>query len=233
MLGIVVSLPWELRSLTRHVIPVGAWKAISVDTLVALSGIGAERAYAAGSVLVAQGATSLLSWGYAAALDDRLRPGCLLLPEVVIGADGEIHPVSAEWHRRLYQILSAKRSVRTDALVESHAIVRNSAEKRALAKRTQAAATDMESAAHARLAQEHRLPFISIRAITDAASTDIPASVLRALDAQGHVPVAKLLAHAYLRPTDWFKIVWLGIQFSAAQRALKKASELVLKSSQC
>ena len=232
MLGIVVALPWELRSLTRQVIPVGAWKAISADTLVALSGIGAERAHGAGATWIAQGATALLSWGYAAALDDRLRPGYLLLPEVVIGADGETHPVSAEWHRRLYQTLHPRHSVRTDALVESHGLVKTAAEKRDLGKRTRAAATDMESAAHARLAEKHRLPYISIRAITDTASTDIPESVLRALDAQGHVPVAKLLAHACLRPTDWLKIVWLGIQFNAAQRALKKVRELVLTSSQ-
>ena len=84
MLGIVVSLPWELKSLTRETIPIGAWKAISANILVALSGIGAERAYTAGSVLVSQGATALLSWGYAAALDDRLKAGCLLLPERII-----------------------------------------------------------------------------------------------------------------------------------------------------
>jgi adenosylhomocysteine nucleosidase len=230
MLGIVVSLPRELKSLTRHAIPEGGWKAISADTLVALSGIGAQRACTAGSVLVAQGATALLSWGYAAALDDRLRPGWLLLPEIIIGADGEIHPVSAEWHRRLYRTLRLKHAVRTDALVESHAIVKTSAEKRALAQRTRAAATDMESAAHARFAQEHRLPFISIRAVTDSASTEIPESVLQALDAHGRLTVAKLLAHACRRPADWPKILRLSVQYNAAQRALKKARDLVLES---
>ena len=94
MLGIVVSLSRELKSLTRQTIPVGTWRAISDDTLVALSGIGAERAHKAGSVLVSQGATALLSWGFAAALDDRLHAGCLILPERIIGANGEIHPVA-------------------------------------------------------------------------------------------------------------------------------------------
>jgi adenosylhomocysteine nucleosidase len=231
MLGIVVSLPWELRSLTRHAIPMGAWKTISPDTLVALAGIGAERAHAAADLLVSQGATALMSWGYAAALDDRLRPGCLLLPEIIIGADGEIHSVSAEWHRRLYQTLHSKHQVRANALVESRAIVKTSAEKHTLAEQTQAAATDMESAAHARFAKQHRLPFISVRAITDSASSDIPVSVLAALDAQGHVTAGKLLMHAYLRPTEWLKILRLSVQFIAAQRVLKKTKELVLESS--
>lgn len=231
MLGIVVSLPWELKSLTRETIPVGTWRAIATDTLVALAGIGAERARTAGSLLVSQGATALLSWGYAAALDDHLNAGCLLLPERIIGANGEIYRVSTGWHQRLYQTLKFKHAVRTDALVESAAIVKTSAEKRALATRTQAAATDMESAAHARLAEEHRIPFIAIRAIIDTASTDIPENVLKAVDPQGNINVWKLLTSSYLTPADWIKIARLGIQFNAAQRTLKNMRELVLDSS--
>jgi adenosylhomocysteine nucleosidase len=231
MLGIVVALPWELKSLTRQAIPAGTWKAITQDTLVALSGIGAERAYAAGSVLISQGATALLSWGYAAALNDRLKAGCLLLPERIVSANGAIHPVSAEWHRRLYQALKTKHLVRTDALVESDAIIKTPAEKRALAQRTQAAATDMESAAHARVAQQHRLPFLALRAIIDTASTDIPVNVLKALDWQGRINLWKLFSSVSLTPADWIKIVLLGIKFYAAQRALRSTKELALDSS--
>ena len=230
MVGIVVSLPWELKSLTRQAIPVGAWKALSASTLVALSGIGAERAYAAGSVLVAQGATALISWGYAAALDGRLRPGCLMLPELVISADGEIYPVSAEWHRQLRQSLEPKHAICSGALVESDAIVKTPGEKRALAIRTRAAATDMESAAQARLAKERRLPFVVIRAIIDTASTDIPEKIQEAFRSQGEVRAWKILTSAALRPIDWIKMIRLGIQFNAAQRTLKKTGRLVLNS---
>ena len=230
MLGIVVSLSRELKSLTRQTIPVGSWKAITDNTLVALSGIGADRAYMAGSVLVSQGATALLSWGCAAALDDRVSPGCLILPERSIGANGEIHRVSTEWHRRLYLALESKHSVRTEALVESDVIVKTSAEKRSLARRTQAAATDMESAAQARLAKDYGLPFIAIRAIVDTPSTEIPENVLKALDPEGNINLWKLLSSTM--PADWIKIVRLGIQFNAAQRTLKKTRKLVLNSSQ-
>jgi len=230
MLGIVVSLSRELKSLTRQTIPVGSWKAITDNTLVALSGIGADRAYMAGSVLVSQGATALLSWGCAAALDDRVSPGCLILPERIIGTNGEIHRVSTEWHRRLYLALESKHSVRTEALVESDVIVKTSAEKRSLARRTQAAATDMESAAQARLAKDYGLPFIAIRAIVDTPSTEIPENVLKALDPEGNINLWKLLSSTM--PADWIKIVRLGIQFNAAQRTLKKTRKLVLNSSQ-
>jgi adenosylhomocysteine nucleosidase len=232
MLGIIVSLPRELKSLTRQPIPVGGWKAITDNTLVTLSGMGAERAYRVGEVLVSQGAKALLSWGFAAALDDRITPGCLIIPERIVAASGEIHQVNTEWHQRLYQTLERKYPVHTETLVESDAIMKTAVEKRALAKRTQAAATDMESAAQARLAQELGLPFVAIRAIVDTVSTDIPENVLKALDPQGNISVWKLLASSYLMPADWMKIVQLGIQFSAARRTLKKTRNLVLDASQ-
>ncbi len=229
MLGIVVSLPRELRSLTRERIPVGEWRAIADNTLVALSGIGRERAYAAGALLVSEGATALLSWGCAAALDDGVRPGCLILPERIIGANGEIHRVHSEWHRRLCRALESRHSVRTEDLVESDAIVKTAQEKRALGKHTDAVATDMESAAQARLAEDCGIPFMAIRAVVDTPSTDIPENVLNALDPQGNVALWKMLTATL--PKDWIKMVRLGLQFSAAQRTLKKTKKVVLDSS--
>src|ERR1043165_1791652 len=94
MLGIVVALPWELKSLTREKIAPGSAQLIAPGTLIAVSGMGGESARAAFALLIAQGATALMSWGYAAALDERLSAGCLVLPERVIGAGGESYPRS-------------------------------------------------------------------------------------------------------------------------------------------
>src|SRR5574342_610487 len=107
MLGIVVALPWELKSLTGQTLEAGTSGPLKDNITVALSGIGAERAYAAAALLVSRGATALLSWGCAAALDHRLSAGSVVLPECVISATGENHRVNIQWHRRLYQTLSA------------------------------------------------------------------------------------------------------------------------------
>ena len=222
MLGIVVALPWELKSLTRQAIPAGTCTTIGDNILVAYSGIGSERTYAAGALLVSRGATALLSWGYAAALDDRLTAGSVLLPKLIVGVTGESHAVSSEWHRRLYQALSAKCPVGTDPLVESAAIVQTPSEKQALAQRTQATATDMESAAQARLARERRLPFAVVRAVVDTASTQIPENVMRALDSNGDINVQSLLARAILRPADGIAMIKLSY---AVQRCAKNFEE--------
>jgi adenosylhomocysteine nucleosidase len=232
MLGIVVALPWELKSLTRQTLQVGTCRRLRNNTTVALSGIGAERARAAAALLVSQGATALLSWGCAAALDERLTAGSVLLPQCVIGATGESHRVSSQWHCRLYQTLSAQYSVRTDALVESAALVKTPSEKQALAQQTQAIATDMESAAQARFAREHQLPFIVVRAIVDSASTHLPENVMQSLDSEGEINVRSFLHNVLLRPTDWITMAKLGIQFRAARKTLKTTSAVVLEASQ-
>jgi adenosylhomocysteine nucleosidase len=232
MLGIVVALPWELKTLTRQTLQAGTCRPIRDNIIVALSGIGAERAYAVAALLLSQGATALLSWGCAAALDDRLSAGNVLLPHCVIGASGENHPVSIQWHRQLYQTLSAQYSVRTDALVESAALVKSPSEKQALAQRTMAIATDMESAAHARFARQHRLPFIVVRAVVDSVSTRLPENVMQSLDPEGEISVRSCLRHVFLQPADWMILVKLGIQFRAARKTLKETSAMVLDASQ-
>jgi adenosylhomocysteine nucleosidase len=231
MLGIVVALPWELTSLTHASVTTGTCKAISDDVMVALSGIGAERAQRAAGLLVSQGATALLSWGFAAALDECLTPGTVMIPKRVISATGDTYRVSADWHRRLHQRLSAKLPVSTEALLESETIVNIPGLKRKLARQTRTAASDMESAAQARLARARGLPFVAVRVISDTAATRIPQSVIQALDPSGAVNIPSCLARAFLRPRDGIAMMKLGIQFAAARRTLGRASALVLEAS--
>src|SRR5262245_11561027 len=231
MLGIVVSLPWELKSLTPQPIPAGACRQIADDTLVALSGIGATRAHEVSALLVSRGATALLSWGCAAALDVHLKAGSVVLPERVIETTGESLAVDVEWHRRLYQTLSADYRVSKDPLVESDAIVMTPEAKRSLAQRTHAGATDMESVALAMVADTCSLPFVVVRVIIDSASTQMPENVMQALDHGGRIKAGSFLARACLRPGDGIALVKLGLQFSRARRTLNKASGLVLDAS--
>jgi adenosylhomocysteine nucleosidase len=231
MLGILVALPWELKTLTREKITARSWQALTPRTLVAVSGIGAASAGDAASLLIAQGATALLSWGYAAGLDDRLQSGALLLPERVIGVSGASYTVDREWHRRIYVAMASKLAVCLDALVESDAVVKTPAEKRALAERSGGAAADMESAAHARAAAERGMPFLAVRSIVDTSSTHIPESVLQAVDPESRVDGARLFFAACRAPADWGKLIRLALQFRAAQSSLKKAKPFVLDGS--
>lgn len=231
MLGIVVALSWELKTLTRQRMIPGSCRRISDGVCIALSGIGAERSQAAGELLLSQGATGLLSWGFAAALDDGLKPGTVILPQHVISATSERYPVSAEWHRQLNRVLAARIAVVSEALLESSTIVERPDAKRRLARQTKSSAADMESGALARLALARNAPFAVVRVITDTVSSEIPKSVVQALDPTGAVKLRSCLARAFLRPADAIALIRLAMQFNAARTSLKKASAPVLEAS--
>jgi len=228
MLGIVVALPWELKSLTRKNVAAGGVELIAENAVAALSGIGAERAYAAGELLIARGATGLLSWGCCGALDDRLEAGTLIVPKMVIAHNGENYLVDELWHRALEEKLFLRQRVRVDALVETDCILRTPEKKRALALSSGAAVSDMESAAPARLARERGLPFAVMRAVIDSVPTTLPENILRALDRDGDNRLRDFFSDALLHPTDWVALMRLGRQFAAARRTMKKVGAQVL-----
>ncbi len=219
-LGIVGALPDEIRPLTRQPVAAGAVTSLSAGVLLTISGIGVEGARSAGKRLLANGATALLSWGSAGALDERLAPGDLVLPKTVIGADGVVQRVSPDWHERLYHRLAEAFTTLTEPLVESQAVLASPAQKRALFECSGAVAVDMESAALTQLAHTAQVPFMVIRAISDTTDMRIPEGLITALDVDGRVPLLKILTEVILQPRDWPAVARLARGFRAAQATL-------------
>jgi adenosylhomocysteine nucleosidase len=228
MLGIVVALPWELKSFTQKKVPTGGVERIAENVVAALSGVGADRAYAAGELLIARGATGLLSWGCCGALDDRLEAGTLIVPERVIAHNGENYLVDERWHRILQQRLSLLQRVVIDAMVESERILCTPEKKRALALSMGAAVSDMESAAQARLTRERGLPFAVVRTVLDGVSGTLPENILRTLDRAGDNRLGDFFSDALLHPSAWIALMRLGRQFAAARKTMKKVAAQVL-----
>ena len=95
--GIVVALPEELTTLTSKKIDKGRCFFITDKLLVAYSGAGHVNAKSAAELLVAKGATRLISWGCAAALSESLKPGDLILADELIDAGNVVMAASADW----------------------------------------------------------------------------------------------------------------------------------------
>jgi adenosylhomocysteine nucleosidase len=182
--------------------------------------MGPEQARLAGRSLLEEGVTALLSWGGAAALNDRLTAGGLVLPEQVIAADNTMFAVDPSWHQSLYRHLSNKFLIFTEPIVESRVVVTSSLHKGDLFKRSGAIAVDMESAALARLAKELRIPYVVIRSIVDTARMTIPKSLLDAIDETGQIRLLELGHRLIRHPDEWPAVIKLARNFRSAQSTL-------------
>lgn len=223
--GIVVALPEELSTLTSQKIAKGCCVFITDTIVVGYFGAGAGNASAAAERLIAQGTTRLLSWGCAAALSDTLKPGDLVLADTLIDAEGAHLSIDSDWHRAAQKCLSNSRPVHTGSLAESHSIVAYAKDKQHLHRQTGAIALDMESVAIAKVAQQHRLPFLAIRAIADPADMDLPKAVSYAFNDQGDIVLTRLLSFIARHPSEVPGLIKLGLHFNAAQNTLKWAAK--------
>ncbi len=233
MLGIVSALSVEAKMLSDHP---GSFQRLSGNAtaenndktgniLLAVSGTGPEAAKKAAMLLVSKGATSLVSWGCAGALTERLVPGDLLLPQAVMGEDGQILYTDSVCRNRLVQMLPARLKTHAGMFVESSRVVTHPGEKIILAKIAGAVAVDMESAAIGRIAQDKGIPFIIIRTVADTARDVLPEALASAVNNQGKIRMPFLLKTLLRHPGLCLPLIRQGLHFYAAARSLRMLSQ--------
>jgi adenosylhomocysteine nucleosidase len=155
-----------------------------------------------------------------------LEPGALVIPSRIVGAEGEVFAVASDWRARLAARLGAAVPVTDGALAESLSVVVDVAAKQAIRQATGAVATDMESAALARVAQRQGVPFIAIRSIADSAAMRLPEPVCRALKPRGDVYLGKMLGYAFRDPAQFLELARLGRAFGRAMATLRKVAAI-------
>jgi adenosylhomocysteine nucleosidase len=210
----------EARILAKGPIAAGEWIHLPEGAMLLLSGIGAKRARLAAQTLLENGATALVSWGFAGGLDPSLSPGSLILPESILAKDQSPYCVDPVWRESLCDRLVPHVDLHGGVLAESPVVLASITEKIALFQRTGARAVDMESASIALVAKEAGIPFLVIRAISDDAKVAIPRSALNSLDKFGRVRFSRLLACLARHPLELLALVRLGRNHRAARAAL-------------
>lgn len=197
--GIVVGLEAEARIARRLRLP------------VEVGGGGEAGASAAAYRLIGRGVRNLVSFGLAGGLDPSLKPGAIVVPDVILSLDG---------HWPADPRLAASLGRIGGAVFSGGAVVVTAAEKRALHVRTGAAAVDLESAAVAEAAGRHALPFAALRAICDPAARSLPRAALVALDAEGRIGLGRAARAAASRPRELPALAALALDAMRARRAL-------------
>lgn len=230
--GIVVALPEELETLTTEKLVKGEFLQINSNLLVAYSGTGAKNANNSAKQLIEQGATQLISWGCAAALDPALKAGDLCLPTHLLAADNSQLTVNKNWHQHSTKLLADLQPIATGTLQESLQLVATATKKAELYQQHHCQLLDMETVAVARVALHHQLPFLSIRIIADTAMMNLPQAVVQALNNEGEVELMVLLKYLICHPFELPALIRLGLYFKAATKTLTEVSSYLPKISQ-
>jgi adenosylhomocysteine nucleosidase len=207
--GFVVGLAAEARIAARF----GGYA-------VRIGGGTPEGATEAANQLVEQGATALVSFGFAGGLDPALRAGTIVVPAFVLseGASYAADPaLAARFGGLTGHHLMAGTGVAADAVT-----------KLGLYATTQAHAIDLESGSVARVAQVHGLPFVAVRAISDPADRDLPPAALLALDRQGGVDLVRVLGCLVRQPGQLRGLLRLAWDAARARRALVRLTRVGL-----
>ncbi|HEX4111260.1 MAG TPA: nucleoside phosphorylase [Stellaceae bacterium] len=166
---------------------------------------------------IADGATGLISFGIAGGLDPRLKPGTVLLPQVVHTEAGEAFVADAAWrHRMLAHVPDAV----AGAIYGAEAVVARVSEKKSLFDRTQAVAVDLESAAVARAAARAGIPFIVLRTVADPAHRTLPQAAVFGLTGEGRVAYGLVFGHLARRPHQFPSLLFIAIETRRALTAI-------------
>lgn len=218
--GLVAALRAEASCISSAYIPFNEKVQVNDHAVLWLSGMGAQAARAAAEGLCQHGATALVSFGVAGALDSNLKPGDLILPDVIHA--GKQLPVTTAWRNRLQRMLPIDITVINGILANSAAPLTDEKAKRDLAHATGACAVDMESGAIAEVAATTGIPFIAVRAIIDPLQFSPPQALLSAVYPDGGVNPMHLLALLLKRSVHLSTLMRMGIGMRAARKTLSR-----------
>jgi adenosylhomocysteine nucleosidase len=209
--AILAALDRELAGLQSRVTAAGRWsdgKARAIlgrlegrPVILGSTGDGAANAArGARAILDRFPADFVIVVGVSGALSPRLEPGRVLVAREVRDAEGVIPPPDPLLlHRALRATGASAASIvcTPDLLISSRAKAEAFA---ALAEGT-LAAVDLETAAFARAASERGLPYVALRAISDAAEESLPLDFNALRDGTGGVDTRRVALAALKRPS--------------------------------
>ncbi len=174
------------------------------DAVLVCGGIGAEAARRATEAVIQEFApVRVLSVGFAGALDEALKVGDVVEPGIVINAQDGSRAQSGQGQGTLVTV----------------ATVASPQEKAKLRKAYQASLLDMEAAAVAIAAQARGVEFGALKAISDDASFDMPATK-RFVTNDGQFQEVRFAIYVVLRPWLWKAAIVLARNSAKASRAL-------------
>jgi hopanoid-associated phosphorylase len=171
--------------------------------------------------------SAVISFGLAGALDYSLRPGDLVVADLVVSGEAR-----HETHGRLSDALAEGVAAKgckalPGAIVGVDRPAMNAAAKASLRQTAGAAAVDMESHVAAEFARARRIPFATLRAISDPAGRALPPLAAKALTPQGDIDGALVAREVLRAPGQIGGLILAGLDSRAAFGSLSRCGPLL------
>lgn len=192
------------------------------------AGMGMLNAGWAATVLAAERPDLMISTGFGGAVLKGLGVGDVVMAEQILqwsGLEFETVPVGFYGCNAVADALSLRRG----SFITSDVILN----KGSIAQKLPASAVnpvvEMESAAVARIAAGHGIPFLAMRVISDPWNEELGFSINEFCDESMHIRPAKVLAVILRRPAIIPQLIRLARNSSVAAKSLAKAMERLLR----
>lgn len=183
-----------------------------------LGGMGPERAARAAERMIREGARAVMSVGMAGALQPRVSPGDILLPERVADAGGSLH-TTVSWRAAILERLADATLIVHGGLLRSvPSVLGGAPAKSEYGRTTGAVAVDMESAAIVKTALQHGVPAVVVRVAVDLVDVSLPVEILGLLDPYGGIRIGQVLRAIGAKPV----LVPNMIRLARAERAARR-----------
>jgi adenosylhomocysteine nucleosidase len=151
-----------------------AGKLAGREVVIVESGVGAAAARAATAAIKFYQPRWVISAGFAGALCEPLRRGHILMADEVANLAGERLPVGRKLDP---QWVAATKGLHVGRLLSVNDVVRQPAQRQALAAEHGALACDLETFAVAAACRELHTPLLSVRIISDAVDDELPPEI--------------------------------------------------------
>ena len=188
--------------------------------LVASTGGHPAEAETKAGDLIDRGAVALVSFGIAGGLSPELAPGAIVVATGVVVRNATI-ATDAAWCARL---VAALPGAVAGIVLGGDRVIGRATQKAELFRRTGALAVDLESGGVARVAAHARIPFVVVRAVADAATSDLPAAALVGLNRRGGIDVAAVFGSLWREPGQVARLFATARDTRAAFSALRQGA---------
>lgn len=187
-----------------------------------------DKSYEKALSFVKEGAVGLVSFGIAGGLTDNVPVGTLILGTEVYCGKGSVYKTDKVWRDNLEGVLNSEISPVHGPVVSLPYALETEDQKRTANKETGALGVDMESFGVAKAAQEMKVPFIVIRAVSDGAADTLPACVVPAMGPEGEIKLGPVLKSIAGKPGDISHLIGFGLKTRKANATLRRVSFLGL-----